>query len=638
MQGSKMVRSVVLPLSILGLLLLILAACSGETVESEELSSTAFIEPGIYVITVKHNGMALDVPNSNPQAGVQLQQYPPNNSDAQKWKIEVVDGEWLKITSLVNGYALDAAYGAPINGAKVSLQPYSSNLISKQWKMIGGTAGYYKIVNRSSLGRLNVSAASTAQGALVNTWTSVSGDHQKWKLEKVGGVPSPTTYQANLKLIQSGTVRNRNLDTSSFRNTPMASIPAGSTSPLLGPRSDYLQEAGGNPEPGFPARGVGTFRTSCEFSHFAYDDPLVHPNKPGAAHLHMFWGNTDVNAYSTYDTLYNSGSSTCNGMELNRTGYWAPAMFDAQGNVRVPERIIVYYKGYGLAQGKSIVYPPKAAMVINDVVHRTSDTTGGVAEMNFLCSDQFRAQRTPASLTIPVCDGSSAIKLWGSGRATIEMHVKFANCWNWQDPSKPENWQLSRAGSWFYSNCEERATTPNIHYIIAYPLEPGETTAGWYLASDVDPTTRTRSKAGGSTVHSDWWGGWNPTINKQWVDNCVNFKTDRNGDGTDDIDHGCGFGYLTNGGPEVQVDANGNPVLDANKKTIPVPPYPGPALKYRQQYTGPIKVAASTLYRELCPGGSAISTATAAAYCRPAPMNITMSGGVEMNNLSHDHH
>ncbi len=366
---------------------------------------------------------------------------------------------------------------------------------------------------------------------------------------------------------------------------------------LLGPREDYIRGddgvvpgmPGGNPEPGFPAQGVGTFRTSCEFSHFAYDDPLVHPGKPGAAHLHMFWGNTHVNAHSTYNTLLNSGSSTCNGMELNRSGYWAPAMFDAQGNVRIPERIIVYYKGYGLANGASQMFPPGAAMVIRDEVHR-AEAGGAPGEANFMCSDQFRGNRHKLSATIPDCTD-------GPWRRTLEMHVKFPNCWNGQDASKPENWQLARQGAWYWSDCQERTTVPNIHYIIAYPLEPGETTAGWFLSSDLNPLTLQRNAVGGSSVHADWWGAWNPQINRQFLDNCVNFKKEGE-------DHGCGFGYLSNGGPE----ANG------------APPLPGPALKYRQQYTGATKVSAATLFKELCDPNLSMSSPQRAAYCKPQEM------------------
>jgi hypothetical protein len=421
-----------------------------------------------------------------------------------------------------------------------------------------------------------------------------------------GGSVSPKTQEAtptaeqlylnNLKKIRASTVRNTNLDASQYRLTPMAEIPVNA---LLGPREDYIRgddgvvpgSPGGNPEPGFPDTGVGTFRVSCEFSHFAYDDPLVYPNKPGASHLHMFWGNTDVNAYSTYDKLLNSGSSTCNGMELNRTGYWAPAMFDGKGNVRIPERIIVYYKGYGLANGAAQVFPPRAAMVVSDIVHR-APIGGAIGEANFLCTDQFRGNRREPSATIPDCSENKTLP-W---RRTLEMIVKFPNCWNRKDPADISNWELAKQGGWFFSDCQDSVTVPNIQYIIAYPLEAGETTEGWYLSSDVNADTRQRNTVGGSTIHSDWWGAWHPEINKQFVDNCVNLKKD--------VKHSCGFGYLTDGGP------------DDNK------PLPGPALKYRQQYTGATKVPAANLFRELCNTTMTLDSPERAAYCDPTQMRL----------------
>ncbi len=406
-------------------------------------------------------------------------------------------------------------------------------------------------------------------------------------------------YSSNLEMIRAASVRNRNHDTSQARDTPQSDLVL---QDHFGPRSDYLGNPAGNPENAFPVLEGGQFRVTCEFSHFAYDDPILKPGQPGAAHLHMFWGNTDVNAFSTYDTLANSGSSTCNGQELNRTGYWAPALFDASGNVRVPERIIVYYKGYGQAREESVVYPPGAAMVQNENLHTISWNEGGLADpsgapgsdASFLCSDQWRGLRTPASNTIPVCDGSKFFDEYGvtdNPRSTLEMHVKFGNCWNGQDPANPANWSRARIGGWFYSECEERITTPNIEYIIQYPLEVGETTAGWYLASDVDSATSQLTGPGGSSVHADWWGGWHPEINRQWLENCATFSTDQPSD--------CGMGYLTDGGPD-----SDNPL-------------PGPALRFRPQYTGPIKVAASTLFAELCTHGPAPATPTGAAYCNP---------------------
>jgi Domain of unknown function (DUF1996)/Ricin-type beta-trefoil lectin domain-like len=516
---------------------------------------------------------------------------------SQRWRFEAVaNGDYVLRAAHTSDLTLDLRYSDPTPGNLIhAWQANGSD--AQRWQIVAGVeVGTVQLRSRVDLGKaLDVRWASPEDGAVLHIWPLNASCAQQWRLEEDSGPPpGGSPYADNLKKIRAASVRNTNLDSSKYLNTPMASI---NISDLLGPREDYIRgddgvvpgAPGGNPEEGFPTQGVGTFRISCEFSHFAYDDPLVHPNKPGAAHLHMFWGNTDVNAYSTYDTLFNSGSSTCNGMELNRTGYWAPAMFDAQGNVRVPERIIVYYKGYGLANGASQVFPPRAAMVINDKVHRAA-VGGAIGEPNFLCSDQYRAVRQNGSLTIPNCTE-------GPFRRTLEMHVKFGNCWNRNDPSNPDNWELAKQGGWFNSDCQPGVTTPNIHYIIAYPLADGETTEGWYLSSDVNPVNYQRNTVGGSSIHADWWGGWHPDINKQFIDNCVNFK--RIG-----VDHGCGFGYLTDGGPDG------------------LKPYPGPAMKYRQQYTGPIKVPARTLFRELCDANEVVNTPERAALCKPAALRL----------------
>lgn len=400
-------------------------------------------------------------------------------------------------------------------------------------------------------------------------------------------------YKSNLELIRRSAARNTNEDKSAWRDTPQAQIVIANH---LGPRTDYLNNPGGNPEQAFPVAEGGQFRTSCEFSHFAYDDPLVHPGKPGAAHLHMFFGNTDVNAFSTYQSLKNSGGSTCNGGELNRTGYWAPALFDAAGNVRVPERIGVYYKGYGLARGASQVYPEGVAMIATDL-HTISYNAGGAeGEFSYRCSDQFRGAREPAANTIPDCDGDRFLKEYGvteNPYVMLEMHVKFPNCWNGQDASNPANWSIPTRGGWFYSDCQGWATFPNIEYIIQYRVNIGETTAGWFIASDVDPASRKITAAPGSTVHADWWGAWQPEINRTWVDNCTNYKA------PGDVPSDCGHGYLSDGGP------------DGNN------PLPGLALKLRPQYEGPIKTPAAALHKALCPDGPAIAGSAGAAYCTP---------------------
>ncbi len=391
-------------------------------------------------------------------------------------------------------------------------------------------------------------------------------------------------YRSNLEMIRSVSVRNKNHDNSPYRNTASASL---NLQALYGPRNEYLGNPGGNPEQAFPVANGGQFRTGCEFSHFAYDDPLIYPGKPGASHLHMYFGNTDVNAFSTYDSLLNSGSSTCNGQELNRTGYWVPAVFDGNGNVRIPERVVVYYKGEGLARGNSEVYPAGAALIATKNLNTLPESQGGVpGKYTYVCSDKYSSNGGASSQTMPNCSGSNV--------AVLEMNVKFPQCWNGKDPANWENYRSPTIG-WYSSLCngEFSHTLPNMEYFVNYRVEAGENTSNWFLSSDVDPTSFGASKATpGSTSHGDWWGAWNKEINQMWIDNCVNYKS-----GTAS---GCGFGYLSDGGP------NGSS------------PAGGPALKLRPQYNGPSKVSAAELMSQLCPNPKrSYSKPEDAAYCAP---------------------
>src|SRR4051794_27463814 len=88
---------------------------------------------------------------------------------------------------------------------------------------------------------------------------------------------------------------------------------------------------------------VGAFRFICNAGQVLADDPIVYPGQPGKSHLHQFYGNTSANAYSTYSTLRQSGSSTCMS-PLNRSAYWMPALLDGKGNVVRPDYVAIYYK------------------------------------------------------------------------------------------------------------------------------------------------------------------------------------------------------------------------------------------------------------------------------------------------------
>ena len=466
----------------------------------------------------------------------------------------------------------------------------------------------------------------------------------------VGGINFDNArYIDHLDIIRSQSVRNTNHDNSLFRDVKADEIVQADH---LGPRSDYLGDPNGNNEPHFPTDGGGQFRTSCEFSHFAYDDPILFPDQPGAAHLHMFFGNTDVNAYTTQETLEDSGSSTCNGQELNRSGYWAPAVFDGDGNVRVPERNVIYYKAEVFNNGDRDIFQtnnvgdpnpgaqayPRGARAIApnpSIADIPSNQGGHLPSVNFKCTHNFSFGDTAladASQGIPLCDGNDTASCAFAGaypacRKVLEMEIQFWTCFptydenNPNDPNNPDitDWTLwgpPDGGDWFQSDCDNgfiqagpyqrQESYAHFRYFVNYVIEPGEDTSGWHLSSDVDPGTlnqTTPSLVGvpGGTLHGDAWWSWDTETYQQALDNCINFH-DPN------ARSGCGFGYLTNAGPD-----NANPL-------------PGPALKYRPQFDTPgdsasYKVPASQIFNELCvPLGTAshsFVTDRHAAYCNP---------------------
>ncbi|MEM6554426.1 MAG: DUF1996 domain-containing protein [Pseudomonadota bacterium] len=88
-------------------------------------------------------------------------------------------------------------------------------------------------------------------------------------------------------------------------------------------------------------------RIYCVISHFSYDDPIIFPDGPGLAHLHMFWGNTATDAFTTSESILSAGAGSCEGGVDYRVGAWIPAVFNAQDEVVVPEETFIYYKTFG---------------------------------------------------------------------------------------------------------------------------------------------------------------------------------------------------------------------------------------------------------------------------------------------------
>lgn len=101
----------------------------------------------------------------------------------------------------------------------------------------------------------------------------------------------------------------------------------GTTARLIGPDD--------GPAPTGDGTG-GAFRIICDFTHMAADDPIVKPGQPGASHLHSFFGNADIDAFTTPQTIRDDPRSSCHGGSVNASGYWVPTVLDADGRPVAP--------------------------------------------------------------------------------------------------------------------------------------------------------------------------------------------------------------------------------------------------------------------------------------------------------------
>jgi hypothetical protein len=245
--------------------------------------------------------------------------------------------------------------------------------------------------------------------------------------------------------------------------------------------------------------GDGQFRLACEYSHFSYDDPIVFPGEPGRSHFHMFFGNTETDAFSTNESLLDSGGSTCNGFELNRSGYWTPALLDGKGNVVVPDSIILYYKTK--APGSVQALPQGLKMIAGNI---DSETFTAGHDLSWSCGSSGNAYGY--TNRIPDCGGD-----------VINATVVFPNCWDGKnlDSSDHQSHMLNINES---KPCpaSHPVRLPQISILLYFPGT--DSVDGWHLSSDL---TSGFNSGPGATLHADWWGGWNDDAINLWTSGCM---------------------------------------------------------------------------------------------------------------------
>lgn len=306
----------------------------------------------------------------------------------------------------------------------------------------------------------------------------------------------------------------------------------------------------------------GAFRFVCAPAGLNYDDPIVYPNQPGKSHLHQYYGNTAINAASTYASIRTTGASTCNS-PLNRSGYWEPAMLDGKGNVVRPDVNALYYKRYPkthayctvgnpLYQGDCVPIPTGLRMIFG---YNMQTMTAGGGYYN--CTGPTATQaHYPASQN----GLRNAAAICGSGNQ-LGMIISAPDCWDGIHLDTPDHRShmsyMKRDPNTGQMKCPAThpKVIPQLTLGVWYSVGPeGATT--WSLSSDDMPGMQMTP---GSTFHADYFEGWDERVKLMWEDNCINLRLN------------CSGGDLGN---SKQLKMFSGFSIKANPRLVPVPPKP----------------------------------------------------------------
>ena len=240
---------------------------------------------------------------------------------------------------------------------------------------------------------------------------------------------------------------------------------------------------------GPPTEMKPRFVTRCTFSHRLSDDPIVHPNQPGASHSHDFFGNRTTNAFSTVKSM-KKGTTTCKN-QLDLSGYWTPSL-TVNGVTVNPTQVSVYYSSNGKPFDQ-IKTPKKGLKIVAGSAMATAPQ--GTKITSWDCADD---DTVPAGTSVPTCP-----------LGTLALHVNFPDCWDGVNLDSPDH-QSHMAYVGKNKTCPPThpVLLPRIRVNVRYPTTGGPTAA---LAS-----------GGQFSGHADFFNVWVPSELRRLVKTCIN--------------------------------------------------------------------------------------------------------------------
>jgi hypothetical protein len=275
------------------------------------------------------------------------------------------------------------------------------------------------------------------------------------------------------------------------------------------------------------AHAGGEFNTQCNYSHTLPDDPIVYPGKAGEAMVHDFFGNTNTNASSTYDSLNSNKATTCDST-ADRSAYWAPQLKRASGIINPTFEKTYYKDDHDVASYPIHAIPLGLQMLAGDHMGTSPNP-----HINFLCLGTGNY-----TTTMP----TSCPAVSGSGEpSTLNISVHFPDCWDGVNlvpnlgsgrANRMKGLMKAASGALnvAYRNSDGTCPAgypvkiPELQLNISYPLgdDPDLTTAQLSLDPILQNGQWVPQWGSMYTAHGDFFNAWHAQSMQFIVDSCMN--------------------------------------------------------------------------------------------------------------------
>jgi hypothetical protein len=245
-----------------------------------------------------------------------------------------------------------------------------------------------------------------------------------------------------------------------------------------------------------------SFAVRCAFSHRSSDDPIVHPDEPGGAHSHDFYGNRSTDAFSTYDSLITTDldpPTTCSHLQ-DTAAYWHPTV-SWDGEVLDSNRVVFYYR-VGGKDHKKVKPFPAGLKIIADAEKRVTWRCGQ--------TDNGGGSQNPPSR----CDGPDP---------ELGVRVIFPDCIDVARNGDPHLDSDNHRSHMAYSRRIDgkvrcpRSYPRSVPVLTINATFPIPATLGKVTVA-CDQT----SPCGASTMHADFFNAWDQEVLNRLVVDCIN--------------------------------------------------------------------------------------------------------------------